>query len=124
MTLKPFVALSSRRLPNSSSTSCGTSTAVGSSRMMISRTAVEHLEDLHPLARADAELLDQAVGLDPEPVCVGDPLDLGSRRGPDAVQLLGAEHDVLEDGQVVGEHEVLEDHADAVRDRVGRRAAG
>ena len=34
MTLSPS-ALSSRRLPNSSSTSCGTSTAVGSSRMMI-----------------------------------------------------------------------------------------
>ena len=33
-----------------------------------------------------------------------------------------AEHDVLPDREVVGEQEVLEDHADAGRDRVGRRA--
>ncbi len=39
----------------------------------------------------------------------------------DAVQLLGAEDDVLEDAEVVGEHEVLEDHADAGGDRVSRR---
>jgi hypothetical protein len=35
------------------------------------------------------------------------------------VQPLGAEHDVLEHGEVVGQHEVLEDHADARLDRVG-----
>ena len=42
----------------------------------------------------------------------------------DTVLLLCAEHDVLEDGQVVGEHEVLEDHPDALRDRVGGLTEG
>ena len=45
-------------------------------------TAVEHLEDLHPLPGTDAELLDQPVGLDAEPVGVGDAHDLGSRAPP------------------------------------------
>ncbi len=47
--------------------------------------------------------------------------DLGARVVADAVQLLGAEHHVLEHREVVGEHEVLEHHADAVLDGVGRR---
>jgi len=37
---------------------------------------------------------------------------------------LGAEHDVLQHGEVVGEHEVLVHHADAGGDRVRRRAEG
>ena len=41
--------------------------------------AVEHLEDLDALAGADAELLDQPVGLDAQAVGVGDPQR--SRRG-------------------------------------------
>ena len=86
--------------------------------------AVEHLEDLHPLAGAHAELLDQPVGLDAEAVGVGDALDLGAGVAADSVQLLGAEDDVLEDGEVVGEHEVLEHHADAGLDRVRRGVQG
>jgi hypothetical protein len=35
---------------------------------------------------------------------------------------LVAEDDVLPDGQVVGQHEVLEDHPDADADGVARRA--
>ena len=123
MTERPSF-FSSRRLPNSSSTSCGTRTAVGSSRITMLRAAVEHLEDLHPLPGAHAELLDQPVGLDAEAVGVRDALDLGAGVAADAVQLLGAEDDVLEDGEVVGEHEVLEHHADAGLDRVGRRVQG
>ena len=115
---------SPRRLPNSSSTSCGTRTAVGSSRITMLRAAVEDLEDLHALAGADAELLDQPVGLDAEAVGVRDPLDLGAGLAADAVQPLGAEDDVLEDGEVVGQHEVLEHHADAGLDRVGRGVQG
>ena len=42
--------------------------------------AVEDLEDLHALALADAELLDQLVGVEVEAVGVGD--RAGSRRGP------------------------------------------
>ena len=53
---------------SSSSTSCGTSTAVGSSRMSDAGAAVEHLEDLHPLALADAEVLDAGVRVDLEAV--------------------------------------------------------
>ncbi|EPJ40977.1 putative ABC transporter ATP-binding protein YufO [Streptomyces afghaniensis 772] len=83
--------------------------------------AVEDLEDLHALAGGDAELLDQEVGLDVEAVALGEFLDLAAGLGADAVQLLAAEHDVLEDREVVGEHEVLVDHADAADDGVGRR---
>ncbi len=120
--------LSSRRLPNSSSTSCGTSTAVGSSRIRILAPAVEHLEDLHPLPGPDAQGLDQCAGVDQQAVAAGQLVDL--RPGTLDVQpaagahLLGAEHDVLPDGQVVGEHEVLVHHADSDRDRVGRRVEG
>ena len=85
------------------------------------RAAVEHLEDLHPLALADAERLDELVGVELEAVALGDLDDLGPRSVADAVQLLGTEDDVLQDGEVVGQHEVLEDHADALRDRVRGR---
>ena len=44
--------------------------------------------------------------------------------GADAVQLLAAEDDVLQDGEVVGEHEVLVHHADAAGDGVGRGREG
>lgn len=82
--------------------------------------AVEDLEDLHALTVGDPEVLDHGVRADPESVRVGDLPDL--RAGPvaDAVQLLGAEYDVLQDGEVVGEHEVLVDHADAAVDGVAR----
>ena len=83
------------------------------------RAAVEHLEDLHPLALADAEGLHELVGVEPEAVALGDLLDLGAGGVADAVQLLGAEGDVLQHGEVVGQHEVLEDHPDALGDRVG-----
>ncbi len=83
------------------------------------RAAVEHLQDLHPLPLADPESLDELVRVEVEAVGARDLLDLGARLVADAVQLLGAERDVLEHGQVVGQHEVLEDHADAQLDRVG-----
>ena len=78
--------------------------------------AVQHLEDLDPLAVADAEVLHERVRVDVEPVAPGDVADHGGRGRADAVQLLGAEDDVLLDGEVVGEHEVLVHHADAGRD--------
>ena len=74
--------LSSRRLSKSSSTSCGTSTAVGSSRMMMLGAAVEDLEDLDALARADAEVGDEGVGVDVEAVVVGDLADLARAPSP------------------------------------------
>ena len=84
------------------------------------RAAVEHLEDLDALPVADAEVLDEHVGVEAEAEGLGDLPDSAAGLVADAVQLLGAEHDVLQHGEVVGQHEVLEDHADAVRDRVGR----
>ena len=81
--------------------------------------AVEDLEDLDPLALPHTEVCDQLVGLDVEAVAVGDPSDLGPGLVADAVELLRPEDDVLEDGEVVGEHEVLEHHADAGRDGIG-----
>ena len=43
------------------------------------RAAVEHLEDLDPLPVADAEVLDQGVGVDVEAVRVGDLADASPR---------------------------------------------
>ena len=88
------------------------------------RAAVQHLEDLDALPVADAEVLDDRVGVDAQAVLVGQLAD--ARGGPSAdvepaePRRLRAEHDVLQDGQVVGQHEVLVDHADAGGDRVGR----
>lgn len=86
--------------------------------------AVEDLEDLHALAGGDAELLDEDVGAHAEAVAVGEFLDLAAGLGADAVQLLAAEDHVLQDREVVGEHEVLVDHADAAHDGVGGRGEG
>ena len=84
------------------------------------RTSEQDLEDLHPLAGADAEVGDECRRVDVEAVLVRDPGDLGAGRRADTVLLLRTEDDVLRDGEVVREHEVLEDHADAVLDRIGR----
>ena len=85
--------------------------------------AVEDLEDLDPLSVADAEVLDHPVGLHAQPVRVGDLEDAPAGGGPVEPtaerRRLAAEDDVLEDGEVVGEHEVLVHHADAGVDRVG-----
>ena len=53
---------------NSSSTSGGVRTAVGSSRMRISRVEGERLEDLHPLALADRKPADRRAGVEVEAV--------------------------------------------------------
>ena len=65
---------------NSSSTSCGTRTAVGSSRIEHPGAAVEDLEDLDALPLADAEVLDERVGIDAEAVALGELADPGARR--------------------------------------------
>ena len=59
------------------------------------RPSVEHLEDLDALTRTHPEIGHQVIGLDVQAIGVGDPADLGAGRVPDAVQLLGAEDDVL-----------------------------
>ena len=86
--------------------------------------AVENLQDLDPLAVADAEIADQGLGLHVEPV---DSAELGDAVGrlpevdPQQGPRLVTEDHVLLDGQIVREHEVLMHHADADRDRITRR---
>ena len=86
--------------------------------------AVEHLEDLDTLLLADAEVGHELVGVDLQPVAAAEGADPAARRvaGEDRPARLATEDDVLPHREVVGEHEVLEDHADAVADR-GRRGA-
>ncbi len=87
------------------------------------RAAVEHLHDLDALAVADAELGDERVRLDRQAVDLaelGDPLLRRIEVEPDRRARLLAEHDVLGDGEVVGQHEVLVHHADADGDRITR----
>ena len=79
------------------------------------RAAVEDLEDLDPLPVADAEVLDQRVRVDVQAVRrrqISRICARGAGRRCRA-SFSRAEDDVLEDGEVVGEHEVLVHHADA-----------
>ena len=83
--------------------------------------AVEHLGDLDPLAGPDAEVLEERVGIQPQGVAVADLPDppAGLRAvQPTAPRGLAAQDDVLQDREVVGQHEVLVDHADAGGDGV------
>ena len=79
--------------------------------------AIEHLENLDALFLADAEVGDQSVGVDVEAVLFAEFDDavagLLDPEGEGAAGLV-AEHDVLPHRQVGGEHERLEDHADAL----------
>jgi hypothetical protein len=84
--------------------------------------AVQHLQDLHALPIGDAEPFHQHAGVDAQARVAREFEDPLARLGPDAVQRFGAEHDVLLDGQVVGQHEVLVHHADPGLDRVRRGA--
>ena len=88
------------------------------------RAAIEHLQDLDALALAHPEVLDQRVGPHAEAVGLRDLVDAragGAEVQPQALARLAAEDDVLEHGEVVGEHEVLVHHADPGRDGLRRR---
>ena len=85
------------------------------------RVPVERLDDLHPLALADRKLPDHSVGVDDEPVALGqlaDPRGDGTEVGERPARRAEPERDVLGDRERVHEHEVLVDHPDPVRDRV------
>ena len=91
------------------------------------RAAVEHLEDLDALPVADAEVLDQSSGSTPRPYASEISLIRASGRRRSRVRALArlaAEDDVLQHGEVVGQHEVLVHHADAGGDGVGGRVEG
>ncbi len=87
------------------------------------RSPIQHLHDLDPLAVADTELGHERVRLDRQAVDLaelGNPLLRRIEVEPDRRARLLAEHDVLGDGEVVGEHEVLMHHPDAQGDRITR----
>ena len=86
--------------------------------------AIQHLQDLDPLACAYAELVDGGIRIDSQTVPTPDlenalagPVDVDAPLLPGLV----TEDDVLDDGQVAGQHEVLMHHADAGGDGVARR---
>ena len=81
--------------------------------------AVERLEDLDPLLHADADVLDQRVGIDAELVFLAEFVQELARlgeRGAQEAAVLGAQHDVFQHGEVLDQLEVLEHHADAGAD--------
>src|SRR5690606_28380750 len=82
----------------------------------------EHLDDLVPLSPPDLELLVEVVGVDDETVGLGDASELLLGRvevdAAAAPRRLCPEDHVLEDGELVGQHEVLVDHPDAGGDGV------
>ena len=88
------------------------------------RSAVEGLQDLHPLLLADADVLHPSVGVDGEAERLRelrDPLPRFAVVEDDAAgRGLGREHDVLRHRHHGDEHEVLVHHADPVPDRVLR----
>ena len=86
--------------------------------------AIERLEDFDALLQADRQFLDDGVGIDLQAVFALQPLQLGARVGDAPLEqrlVLGAEDDVLDDGEILDQHEMLVDHADAERDGVVRR---
>ncbi len=88
------------------------------------RVAVEDLQDLGPLLLADAEVGDEIVRVHLKAVALAELAQSLARRAhvdPPSCARLVTDDDVLPDGQVVGQHEVLEDHADAGRDGVAGR---
>ena len=93
------------------------------------RAAVQGLQDLQPLAVADRQVADQRPGRRRSPVARRQrPGLLRTCASPrSAARRLGAEHDVLQRGERVHQHEVLVHHADArrspSREPVSRRLA-
>ncbi len=81
----------------------------------------EHLDDLDALALAQGQMPDLGVGRDVEPE-VGEQRRHPAFRGAEIDQepTLGAEHHVLQDGEIRHEGEVLIDGADAAMERVCR----
>jgi hypothetical protein len=70
------------KIAKSSVASCGVRTAVGSSRMRMSGSAVERLQDLHALLLSDRDVLDLRVRIDREAELALRALARGSRQRP------------------------------------------
>ena len=111
------------RMRKSWSVSCGVSTALGSSRIRILAPRNSTFRISTRCCSPTDRSAIFASGLTVEPVLARQPLELGARRGEAARQqrpALGAQHQVLQHGEGVDQHEMLVDHADAVGDRVVR----
>ena len=89
------------------------------------RPAIQHLDDLNTLLLADLERFDEVVRIDIETVRAADFGDVllggGKVDTTAALDRLRTEDHVLEHRQIVGKHEVLVHHADALSDRIGGR---
>ena len=87
--------------------------------------AHQRLQDLDPLLQADRQFADNGVGMDFETIFAPElrqlladrPRALGEQRPS-----FGAEHHVVQHAQRLHQHEMLENHADAVADRFARGA--
>ena len=90
------------------------------------RPPVEHLDDLDPLALAHLQGLHQVVGVDVEAVGPAHLVEMVPGRlevdPAEGAHRLGPQDDVLQHGELVGQHEVLVDHADAQLYGPGGRA--
>ncbi len=89
------------------------------------RAAHQRFQDLDPLLQADRQFADDGVGIDFEAVFAPElakPLADQARAFGEQRPALRAEHDVFEHGERRHQHEVLMHHADAVADRLARRA--
>ena len=85
---------------------------------------VEDLDELDPLALRHAEVLHGTVGAHRQAAGRGQPFDAppgGPDVDPAPSRRLGSEDDVFEDGQVLGQHEVLVHETDPGPDRGPRR---
>ena len=86
--------------------------------------AIQRLEDFDALLQPNRKFLDHRVGLHLQPVFALQPLQFRARlcdRGVQQRFAFRAEDDVLDDGEILDQHEMLMDHADAGGDGVVRR---
>ena len=115
---------SDRTMPKNSVTSCGVSTAVGSSKMstLAERNSTLMISTRCWMPTGSSSMI--ASGSTSQPVLGADRAHLLARLGEvEAVEAAGrldAEHDVLGDREHRHQHEVLVHHADAGPDRVAR----
>ena len=86
----------------------------------MSAPRIQRLQNFHPLLQADRQFLDDGIGIDLHLIFVLKPLQFGARLGDPLVEdgaVLGAQHDIFKHGEILDQHEVLVDHADAGGDR-------
>src|SRR5690606_10016492 len=85
------------------------------------RAAIERLEDLHALLQADGQFLDKRVGIDLQAIFAFQPQKFRTRLRNGGIQqgvAFGAEDHVFQHREIVDQHEMLVDHADAGGDGV------